>query len=184
MSSRIRLSSAVAAVIIAGALAGCSSPSGSPEPGSDPSPTAPMDAPVGTGEFVPDEDWFAGLDAARSGLEEYVGWWGTQECTYQKVIDGDFNCTIHISGIQEQVLAVDSYLVDVVNIAPGSQDLVAGLQETAAVSAEAAAAAEALSTSGCDFSPGESCTSGADALVDLAGQLDVALAGWETPPLG
>lgn len=181
MFSRIRLAAVLPAVALAAALAACSTPSAGPAP--EPSVTPTAETPVGTGDFVPDEEWFAGLDEARNGLGEYVGWWNTQKCTYQQVIDGDFNCSIHIAGIQEQVLAVQSYLVDVVDIAPGSEDLVADLPEAASRSAEAAAAAEAFSDSGCDFSPGESCTDGADLLVSLATALDVALAGWETPPL-
>lgn len=178
MSSRIRLASALSAVALAGALVGALAACAAPAPSSSPSPSA---APVGTGDFVPDNAWFEALDTADDGLAEYVGWWLMQECTYKKVVEGDFNCTIHLSGIQEQVVAVDAQLVDVADVAPEAADLVEGLQDAAAVSAEAAAAAKAFSDSGCDLSPGDSCTEGAEQLVDLGGQVQEALAGWEPP---
>src|SRR6187431_1726309 len=131
MPKRIFLASAASAAILVLALSGCAGGStGAPDPVTSPEPTTPAE-PVGTGDFVPDDVWTGGLDAARTSLNEYVGWWAAQDCSYAKVIEGDFNCTIHLSGIQEGIGAVEPFLAEVVNIAPGSEDLVAGLEDAA-----------------------------------------------------
>lgn len=180
MLKRNFLASALAAGVFVVLLTGCAGSAESPSDPGTAEPTTPS-APVGTGDFVPDDVWFGGLDAARTSLNEYVGWWAAQDCSYATVIEGDFNCTIHLAGIQEGIAGVDSFLADVVNVAPGSEELVAGLQDAAAASVGAAEAATAFSDSGCDFSPGEECTAGADAMVAGGQALDAALAEWVVP---
>jgi hypothetical protein len=158
------------------ALASCAG--GTPTPATTES-TEP--APVGTGDFTPDADWFAALETAKTDLTYYVESWDNQSCTMAKVADGDFNCTIHISGILESVQDAGVLLAEVVNVTEAAADQVADLQDAAAVAEAATAAAASYSEQVCDFSPDEACAGPGDTLVAVGRDLNDALMGWVAP---
>lgn len=167
---------AVPATVLALLLAGCAGPTA---PTAEPTPA--QDAPVGAGDFTPDEEWFTALDLANADLTYYVESWGNQECTMAKVAEGDFNCSIHIAGIFEGARDAGVLLVDVIDVTPEAADQVAGLEDATALAPAAADAATAYTEQGCDFSPGGACEAVGDELVSTATALQGALAGWTRP---
>lgn len=138
-------------------------------------------APVGTGDFTPDADWFAALETAKADLTYYVESWDNQSCTMDKVAGGDFNCNIHISGILASVQDSGVLLADVVNVTEEAADQVADLKDAAAVAEAAVAAAGSYTDQVCDFAPDESCAGAGDTLVAVGKDLNDALAGWTAP---
>jgi hypothetical protein len=138
-------------------------------------------APVGTGDFTPDADWFTALETAKADLTYYVESWDNQSCTMVKVADGDFNCNIHISGILGGVQDAGVLLADVINVTEEAADQVADLQDAAAVAEAAVAAAGSYTEQVCDFAPDESCAGPGDTLVAVGKDLNDALSGWTAP---
>lgn len=178
------LISVLSAAVLAVALTACSSPS---VPADQPTngPTAgaeqPSDAPAGTGDFVPDDAWFAAVDDARTSLSDFLGFWDAQDCTMDKVVAGDFNCNIQISGIVQGVNDLAPLLADTVNIAPDSTASIAGLEGSAPTAAQAATDTAAYSDAVCDFAPDDACIPLGDTLVASATALSVEIAGWDAP---
>lgn len=172
---------ALTAAALALSLAACSTPA--PSPSDEPEPTPTADVPVGTGDFTPDADWFAALDVAIADFTYYVESWDNQSCDMDKVIGGDFNCTIHISGIQGGIGDLAPLLADVVDVTPESAEQVADLVDAAALAPAADEARAAYTDQVCDFSPDEACVEPGDAMVAAGKELQAALAGW-VPPAG
>ena len=178
------LISALSAAALVVALTACSSPS-VPADGPADEPTAgadqPSDAPSGTGDFVPDDPWFTAVDDARTSLTDFLGFWDSQNCTMDKVVAGDFNCNIQISGIVQGVNDLNPLLADTVNIAPDSAASIAGLEGSAPTAAQAATDTAAHSDAVCDFAPDDACIPLGDAVVASATALSVEIAGWNAP---
>lgn len=180
MPQHTTLISALSAAVLAVALTACSSPS---VPADEPTSGAdqPTEAPVGTGDFVPDDAWFTAVDDGRSSLSEYLGFWDAQDCTMETVIGGDFNCNIQISGVIEAVNDLAPLLAKTADIAPDSIASIAGLEGSAPVSAQAAKDTAAYSDAVCDFAPDDACQPLGDALIESARALSAEIEGWNAP---
>lgn len=98
-----------------------------------------------------------------------------------KVVAGDFNCNIQISGIVQGVNDLAPLLADTVNIAPDSAASIAGLEGSAPTAAKAATDTAAYSDAVCDFAPDDACIPLGDTLVASATALSVEIAGWDAP---
>jgi hypothetical protein len=174
------LISALSAAVLAVALTACSSPS-VPADEATSGADQPSDVPAGTGDFVPDDAWFTAVDDARTSLTDFLGFWEAQDCTMDKVVAGDFNCNIQISGIVQGVNDLNPLLADTVNIAPDSAASIAGLESSAPTAAQAASDTAAYSDAVCDFAPDDACIPLGDAVVASATALSVEIAGWNAP---
>lgn len=178
MPKHISLYAALSAAVLAVTLTACSTPT--PAPMDEPTET-PVETPVGTGDWTPDAAWFDSVTERKGFLHDYVGYWDAQSCTMDKVIGGDFNCNIQISGLTEGINDLNDLLAQTVDIAPDSVALIEGLDDAAATAAAGAENTAAYSDLVCDFSPDDSCAEPGDALVESARELDAALAGWTAP---
>lgn len=180
MPKTIALTAALSATLLALALTACSSPAPGPAEPADQTPTSAAD-PVGTGDWTPDDAWFASLDERTTWLDNYVGYWDAQECDMAKVIDGDFNCNIQISGLIEGIDDLDALLVQTVDVTAADAATVEGLADARRAAADGATHTTAYLATSCDLLPDDSCTDVGDALVQSARDLDAALATWTKP---
>jgi hypothetical protein len=176
MRKHTLLATAVSTSALALLLAGCSTPAPAPAPAE---PT--VEAPQGTGDWTPDDAWFDSVAERTEWLHTYVGYWDAQVCTMDKVISGDFNCSIHISGLTEGVDDLNDLLAKTIDGTPEAADQVDGLQDATAAAVQGAEATAAYSAANCDLAPAEDCTEPGDAIVAAARDLDSALAGWTRP---
>jgi hypothetical protein len=180
MPQNTSLVAALSAAVLALTLAACST--GSVSPADDPGPTdVPVEQPTGTGDWTPDEEWFASVEERTSWLDDYVGYWDAQECTMEKVIDGDFNCNIHISGLTEGIDDLDELLAQTINVTADALPQVEGLENARQAAAAGAELTAAYRDASCDFLPEEACAETGEAIARSAHELDAALEGWARP---
>jgi hypothetical protein len=174
------IASALSVAALALALTACAGPT--PGPAVDPGPTdPPVEQPTGTGDWTPDEEWFASLEERTTWLHDYVGFWDAQSCTMDKVISGDFNCNIHISGLTEGIDDLDALLAETIDVTSDALPQVEGLADARESASAGAELTDAYRDGGCDFTPDEACAETGEAVVRSAQALDEALQGWTRP---
>jgi hypothetical protein len=180
MPKNTPLVAALSAAVLAFTLAACASPSIAPADDSGPT-DAPIEQPTGTGDWTPDEEWFASVEERTSWLGDYVGYWDAQECTMEKVIGGDFNCNIHISGLTEGIDDLDELLALTVDVTADALPQVEGLEDARQAASAGAELTADYRDASCDFLPEEACAETGDAIARSAHELDSALQGWTRP---